>query len=189
MSNAAEMPWARVRQPVAIPAPVNVGALLALPNDEFAFLLRCHLVPRDAQGPGKRAWSDLWGVLRADQDLSDRAFAVLNGFLDAVEDAESSAVLVAPEASRVKKFGNQVEMAMDRLARREPLGWAGKKALRHPAHSREVIAILISAIARHRARTLAGPGAPSEYDRDLWATMRRLGFDPRDYDTVELPDD
>jgi hypothetical protein len=128
----------------------------------------------------------LWQALRQDAVLADRAYEVLELFLDVTETALGSGSLdPATDCRRARKFADQCEMAWNRLDsdrdRVPPLQWAGERAAVHPVHSRHVIARLVGAIGRHRGAVLRTVGKPSEADADLWDTLRQIGLDPRDY--------
>lgn len=182
-----DSPWARVSSPIPIPRGVTGQVLRALPDDEFARLIRDQIVPRTQDRRGRVAWESFWGLLRTDDALAERTYDVLERFLDEGDAALVEGGLDEHTAARAKKFMHQCDMAWKRIDRgreREgPLGWAGEQGQAHPSHSRRVIATLVGAIARHRSTVLATVGKPSSPDADLWDTLRYLGFDPRDFDS------
>lgn len=183
-------PWARVKTPPPIPAPVRAGALEQLDDLAFARLIQSHQVPRDQDPDGRRNWDLLWRVLREDDELADRTYTVLEQFLETTEDALDAGGLDEAAAKRASKFAQQCDMSWKRLDRGRDrdgaLGWAGEAAEAHPARSRRVIASLIGAIARHRSEVLrATHGRPSAADAALWDVMAALRLDPRDYGDQE----
>ena len=178
-----QRPWARVRDPLPIPQPVTVAALAELDDEQFAQLLRSHLVPRDPSRAGKQTWASMWALMRTNLALGDRAIAVLEEFAEVTGRAQASGQLDEVGAARAKKFEHQVSMALDRVQVVGAMDWAGEKMVSHPPHSRKIIAELVAAIARHRSAVLAERGAPTAPDAELWDTLARLGLDPRDYPT------
>lgn len=185
-----DRPWERVRQPAELPAPVSAQGLLGMPEEEFAHLIRSQLVPREHNRPGRRAWAHFWDVLRTDDVLADRVYDVLDDYLDTTEDALGGGGLDEREATRARKFLLQCRQAWDRVDREpEPgsLGWAGSAGNFQPA-ARRVIAILVGAIAKHRAAVYR-TRRPSPDDRHLWAVLRHVDLDPEDYPTEDGGDD
>lgn len=71
------------------------------------------------------------------------------------------------------------ERSRDVAIEESSLGWAGPRAAGLSPVSRAVIAILVSAIAAHRAGTV--PGAATWPDRRLWHILGVTAFDPQDY--------
>lgn len=183
-----DRPWERVRQPAALPDPLSAPDLLDMPEDAFAHLIRSQLVPRDHTGAGRRAWARFWDVLRSDDLLTNRVYDVLDEFLDTTEESVASQALETREAARARKFLLQCRQAWDRIDREhEPgsLSWAGSAGNFQPA-ARRVIAILVAAIARHRAAVYRAQ-RPTPDDRHLWAVLRHVDLDPEDYPTEQRP--
>ena len=177
-------PWTRVRAPVPIPHPLTSDELLRLSNVQYAELLRSNLTPRTEAGQ-RRAWDALWQLLRADDDLADRTYDVLDDFLDTTQTARDAGTLDEAALTRTAKFADQCQKAWNRLERadrrrREPLAWAPHLAAL-PPESRHIIATLTGAIARHRGHVLNSHEAVRPADRVLWDTLRALNLDPRDH--------
>ena len=181
-----DSPWSRVRQPPPLPANPTAQALSPLDDLAFAELIQAHLMPRDQEPQGRQRWERFWSVLRNDEELTSRTYDVLEEFLETTEDALEGGALDEAGTKRAEKFTvhceggwNRIERGRDRSG---PLGWAGDRARTHPRHSRQVIASLIGAIARHRSSVLHELGKPSAADAELWDVMGHLQLDPRDYE-------
>lgn len=179
MSVLLERPWSRVKTPVAIPDPLSVPALSALAAEQFAALLRDHLVPREPSGVDRERWERLWAVLGRDDGLADRAFDVLEQFLDQTDRALRSDGLDAHQRRRAQKFERFCDDAWQRLRVDDdkPLGWAGRAAAGFNPPARKVLEQLVDAIAQHR-NTVTAAGPPREADAQLWAVLRRVDLDP-----------
>lgn len=151
--------WDRIETPPVLPAVVSPEWLADLDDQEFAQLLRGHLLPRSASGPGRKAWDSLWRILGEWPDLQGDAWDVLEGFL---RDCEAQ-LLVHPDDKRAKRFQGQVADRLRALDSSRLLqGGDGSRSER-----------LVAAIARHRAETLAAGVDPSAADVALWAALRR----------------
>lgn len=164
-----DRPWARVKNPTPIPEDVGAGVLSGLGEQEFAELIRDNLVPRMPAVPRAR-WEQLWKVLLEDDVLADRAFDVLEEFLDAIE--AFKAAEEEPEETerkRISKFETQVQGAWSRLERTEL-----------PAAAK--IRTLSEAILTHREQTL-GHSKPTKADRELWRMLGRIGLDSKRSDS------
>lgn len=160
-------PWARVKTPMPLPR-LDYPVLAALNDEQFATLLRDHLIPRAGVNPG--AFRTLWALLASAGGLADRTADQLEQFLDQV-DALDATALDDTTARRVAKFARQVEQAYDRLERREkaPLSWAGPIAARYNDTARTTIDTLVAAIHAHR----------DHHDDDrLYAVLDAVGLDP-----------
>lgn len=180
-----DQPWTRVRQPVPIPGELSAATLLALEDVDLAELVRSHLMPRDQSEAGRRAWDNLWAIIRRDDTLADRVYDVLDDFLDTTEEALSSGVIDDAGQARARKFLTQCQQAWARVDRgREQgskhLAWAGRAGNFQPAAQR-VIATLVGAIARHRA---ANDRTGTPEDVELWETLAKVNLDPDDYATI-----
>ena len=162
-----DSPWSRVRQPPPLPANPTAQALSPLDDLAFAELIQAHL-------------------MRNDEELTSRTYDVLEEFLETTEDALEGGALDEAGTKRAEKFTVHCEWGWNRIDRGRdrsgPLGWAGDRARSHPRHSRQVIASLIGAIARHRSSVLHELGKPSAADAELWDVMGHLQLDPRDYE-------
>jgi len=174
-----ERPWDRVKSPVTIPEPLNADQIGQMAAVDFAVLLRDHLVPREPAGGGRRQWERLWDLLAADDRLADRAFDVLDEFLDAAEAALESGELDSHQQSRARKFTRFCEDGWKRLQvdSDRPLGWAGRAAANFSPPARKVLQQLVDAIDTHRREVTAG-GVPSAEDRQLWSALRAVDLDP-----------
>jgi hypothetical protein len=173
-----EQPWSRVKNPVAIPPALDPAGLAALPDEEFARLVRDHLVPRQPAGEERRLWERLWGLLGRDERLADRTFDVLEDFLDGVEAVLDSGQLDEHQQARAEKFRRFCDDAWKRLQVDDdkPLGWAGRAAAGFNPPARRVIEQLVDAIAEHR-RTVA-TAATTPKDKRLWQVLADVGLDP-----------
>ncbi len=174
-----EQPWRRVKIPAALPEPLSVAALSGLAAEEFAVLLRDHLVPRNPAGVDRERWERLWAVLSRDDALSDRAFDVLEEFLDQVDRALRSDALDAHQRRRAQKFERFCDDAWQRLRVDDdkPLGWAGRAAAGFNPPARKVLEQLVDAVAQHRSAVTAA-GSASAADEQLWAVLRHVDLDP-----------
>ncbi|WP_051027375.1 hypothetical protein [Cellulosimicrobium cellulans] len=180
-----DRPWTRVRNPTPIPASYTAADLRAMPDLEFAELVRSHLVPRDVSRAGRAAWDKLWLTLRNDADLADRTYNILEEFLDATEDVLDRGELEDEQRKRAAKFAEQCRQSWARIDREPPQGalsWAGKAGDFQPA-ARRVIATLVGAIASHRSTVTGSPDRAPEADDRLWAVLRQVDLDPDDYPT------
>lgn len=176
-------PWARVKNPAPIPAPLSARDLLALPDADLAQLVRANLMPRTQEPRDRTAWTGLWRLLADHDELGDRAFDALEEMLDTTLDALEAGTLPEPAHRRAVKFQGQCEDAWRRLEegpKRRPLAWAGERGDAFNAQSRAVIASLVSAIAKHRANRTS-TDTFDDVDSSLWRSLRRVGLDPRDY--------
>lgn len=176
-------PWTRVRTPVPLPVEPTAQQLAALDDVAFAELLRSNLVPVDQSGKTRAAWERMWNVLRANDDLTDRTYNVLEEFRDLTEDALDDSKLDDAGRKRAAKFLRNCEAGWQRIDREPPdtpLAWAGK-AGNFPPHAARVIALLVSGIARHRHVVKNSPTGPSAADEELWQALRRVSLDPDDY--------
>jgi hypothetical protein len=172
-----ERPWARVTSPTEIPDPVADETLAALDDAGFAALLRDQLVPRQPHGPERDRWERLWTVLVETDALAERAFDVLEEFLDTIERAKAGGV-EDRERKRVEKYERFVNAAWNRLETVErPLGWAGRGAMVFNAPARKVIDELVLAIAAHR-RGVQSTRPTGDVDEELWRVLRRVRLDP-----------
>lgn len=160
-----ERPWARIPDPTPIPEDVDAELLDEMDDQAFAELLRDNLLPRVTEVQ-RRDWERLWEVLREDEDLTERAFDVLEDFLDALQDLRHSGRADEAELKRGRKFESAVKSGWGRLERTEAM--TAEKRVRR----------LIGAITRHREKTLGQGWEPTSADRDLWKMLGRLGVDP-----------
>ncbi len=175
-------PWARIRTPAPIPAELTADALWNLPDTAFGELVRSQLVPQDQSPAGRRRWDELWEILRADNDLADRTYNVLEEFIDDTETALAGGDLDPAGDKRARKFLWQCERAWQRVDRgrdrdHQALAWAGRAGAFEPK-ARMVIATLVAAVARHRS---AVGSQATEDDRRLWSVLGEVNLDPRDY--------
>mgnify|MGYP005815093297 CR=1 FL=1 len=183
---AGEQPWARVRDPALIPDPVTVTGLLSMGDEAFGELIRSHLTPREDQPGGRTRWTVLWAVLGRDDELADRAFDVLEEFIDRTQAAVRAGDLTDAENRRARMFVSRCQDAWSRLEGAdsdEPLAWAGKAAAGFNPPGRKVIARLVSAIASHRAAVRRAGGPVSPADERLWHALRAVNLDPEQYDS------
>lgn len=174
-----EQPWARVKEPVAIPAPITVATLEALSEQDLAVLLRDHLVPRRPDGVERARWESLWRVLSADDGLAERCFDVLEQFLGDVDAVLADGDPDEHTRKRMEKFRRFCDDAWQRLQMHHdrPLGWAGRAGAGFNPAGRAVISKLVDAVDRHRAVTQV-EGGGTEADRQLWQVLGDVGLDP-----------
>lgn len=173
-------PWARLKTPRPIPAPLNVKTLRAMSDDEFELLVLSHLVPRE--GVSRRDFDKLWWAIAHDDDLADQMEDLVDAWLLLADAASADAD--PAERKRIAALRRNSEDALNRIDRlvdtTEPLAWAGA-AGNFPPASRKVIAILVSAIAQHRA-AVEQSGEPMPEDERLWRALHRVDLDPREHD-------
>ena len=156
---------------------------MALTEVALAELIRSHLAVRDTSDAGRRAWEQFWNVLKSRDDVAERAYDILEGFLDEAEEALCDPGVVPEEAKRAGKFQVHCQHAWKRIDRgrdMRPLAWAGSAGDFAPP-ARRVIATLVGAIARHRSALGRAGIDPTSDDRELWAVLRRVSLDPNDY--------
>lgn len=161
-----DQPWARVKQPTVIPGSVDRDLVAVMPDRELAELLRDHLVPSGSTGAARHIWDRFWELLRDDDDLADRAFDILEEFLDLTEDAIDEALNADTAAAdsqlkRMQKFLLNTENAWQRMHKTAGVG----------ARTSGVERRLVAAITRHRTAVLAD-GGPTTADLKLWEVLR-----------------
>lgn len=164
-----ERPWARVKQPKVIPREVSHDLVVSLPVEQLAALLRDHLLPSGPSGPEREAWDRFWSVLGEDDDLAERAFDVLEEFLDDTEDALEVTDDGDPQRKRMQKFALNAQNAWARLQKDPTVGRTVPAAQRR----------LLAAIVEHRTAVLGAGVAPTAADRKLWRVPGTLGADGR----------
>lgn len=169
-------PWTRVKQPVALPEPVNTDTVREL--GDLAPLLRSHLLPGDGAAE-RRRWETLWSVLARAEDLREHAENILDDFIDVTEDALTAGQLDEAAVKRARKFLLHTEAAMERLFPREgePLGWLGPGVRKYNSAGRRALDRLVRALVIHRAAVLE-EGSVTEGDEDLWVRLQLNGLDP-----------
>lgn len=178
-----DQPWKRVRNPPPLDQPVRVEPLLALDEVAFAELVRGHLMPREDRPGGRATWTQLWALLAAHDGLAHRTFDALEDFLETTEADVARGDLDDSQAARARAFAGRCDEAWKRLQRDgdQPLGWAGNAAAGFNPVARKVIAVLVSAMARHRAAALRSGAEPTSADIALWSTLHSVSLDPDDY--------
>lgn len=134
-----------------------------LDDESFAALVRDNLLPGS---DNRAAWDQLWRLLRQDAELADRAYDLLEVWLDLVEDALTDGGLRVNELKRAQKFRTNLERAWERLDRPAP---EPRKASR----AGTLINELVLAIRAHREASSAGPS--QDANEELWARFDRLG--------------
>ena len=174
-----DRPWARVREPTPLPRPLTVEQLRSLTEVDLARLLRDHLVPRAEDPDGRGGWERLWALLRAEDDLAERAFDVLEDLLEVTETALAGGGLREAEVRRARKTQRLCQEAWRRLEVDDdgPLAWAGRAARGFNPPARRVLAQLVDAVDAHR-REVRATGPPGEVDERLWRVLGRVGLDP-----------
>lgn len=155
-----EKPWARIDDPTPIPEYLE-EAVDELDDVAFAELVRDNLIPRTPT-VRKADWEWMWTILSSD-DVADRTYDVLDGFLDAIEKVRAGGEAGEAELKRVTKFETNVKSAWARMERELP-----EAAKVHQ---------LVFAVTKHRALTRQN-GEPTQEDQDLWRVLRRLHLDP-----------
>lgn len=177
-----ERPWARVKTAAELPQPLTGETLAVLPDEDFATLLRDHLLPRDTSVVGRAQWDRLWVLLAGDDALAERAYDVLEAFMDAIERARADGSQDERDLARMEKYGRTCAAAWNRLESLDrPLGWAGRRARAFNQQARRVIDELVQAIAEHRREV--GPDGTA-VDEQLWDTLQAVGLDPELHDIV-----
>nr|WP_218680286.1 hypothetical protein [Rhodococcus qingshengii] len=164
-------PWRRISNPVDLPAFSGAADLRVLDAEVFECILRDHLIPRSSERKYNAHWRNFWNVLAFDDELADRATAILEDFVDQAKAALDAGELDDKQQGRARKFIDKSVMALDRIDKAEdaPLAWIGERAAQFNPRSREVIEKLVQAIAEHR-KTLD--------NEKLWRVLRRVGLDP-----------
>lgn len=169
-------PWARVKNPCPIPAPVDEVVYRVLDDDSLAQVIRDHILPRSEDAPYREAWAQLWALLEADDDLADRALDVLEDFIDGTEADIDGGELSSQQLRRARMYLKRFSDRWERLdnANPVPLQWAGKAAEGLPMPARRVVEKLVNAIDAHRA----GTTNPTTVDKTLWGILAKTGLDP-----------
>ncbi|MFM9261789.1 hypothetical protein ACKAMS_24440 [Rhodococcus sp. 5A-K4] len=164
-------PWRRISNPVDLPAFSGAADLRVLDAEVFECILRDHLIPRSSERKYNAHWRNFWNVLAFDDELADRATAILEDFVDQAKAALDAEELDDKQQGRARKFIDKSVMALDRIDKAEdaPLAWIGERAAQFNPRSREVIEKLVQAIAEHR-KTLD--------NENLWRVLRLVGLDP-----------
>jgi len=162
-----ERPWTRVKHPTTIPAMTTSELVAAMPVEQLAALLRDHLLPSGSAGPERAAWDQFWEVLRGDDEVADRAFDVLEEFLDQAEDALDTATGDDPQHKRMQKFHLNAQNAWQRLQKDPTVGRTVPTVTKR----------LAAAITEHRAAVLDA-GTSTAADVQLWKVLAVLHVDP-----------
>lgn len=147
-----EQPWARVKQPTVLPPALDRDLVAGLQDDQLAEVLRDHLVPSGGAGAERAVWDRFWAVLSADDDLAERAFEVLEDFLDQVEDALEAASAEHPQRKRMTKFQLNAENAIARLDREPTVRGTRGVGRGQPGVDRAAVTTAVRAEALRRAR-------------------------------------
>jgi len=163
-----ERPWARVKQPTTIPEGTTRELVAAMPVEQLAALLRDHLLPSGSAGAERAAWDQFWEVLRGDDELADRAFDVLEEFLDQVEDALEAAAGDDPNRKRMQKFQLTAQNAWQRLE---------KDSSRPRAPGAAIVRRLVAAIAAHQDAVHAAGDGSRDYDEQLGGVLNAVDLD------------
>lgn len=145
-------PWDRVKVPTPIPSPCSAVSLRLMDESTFSELLRSNLLPRQ-DGEGFRR---LWITIAFNDDLSHRAFDVLEDWLDQVEESDADDV-------RVRKFATNCDGAWNRLT---GLREFDSVAPRSPSPGSSAF-VFVAAILEHQAQV----EVPTPLDDALWATV------------------
>lgn len=148
-----EKPWARVKQPTVLPQALDRDLVAGLQVDQLAEVLRDHLVPSGGAGPERAAWDRFWAVFAADDDLAERAFEVLEDFLDQVEDALKAVGDEDPQRKRMTKFQLNAENAIARLDKEPAVRGARGAGRYRPGAARAAVTTAVRAEALARARS------------------------------------
>jgi len=138
-----------------IPDPLNALRLRLLTLDELETVLHSNLVP---QGGNKAQFFALWILLSFNNDLAERAFDILEAWLDQIDALPAD----DPQQEQAKRFKGRCEDAWNRLTRfrdcdtRERIPDPGTTAARFAL-----------AIGAHRQAI--GETAGTAWDQALWA--------------------
>lgn len=172
-----DQPWVRVKQPTVLPLAPDRDLVADLPSDQLAAMLRDHLIPSGAAGSERAVWDRFWAVLHAHDDLAERAFDVLEDFLDQVEDALEAAGPEHPQRRRMQKFQLNAENAVARLDREPAVRGTRGSRLDHSRLESERATALRetrlfgAAIAAHRDATEYSGRGFTVADLELWAVL------------------
>ncbi|GGO98009.1 helix-turn-helix domain-containing protein [Wenjunlia tyrosinilytica] len=172
--------------PRTLPQEISRESLLAMDDKDFSQLVRDNLLPREEEGPQRRAWDVLWHTLNVHNDLSERTFDLLEEHLEEVEDALEQESLEERELKRLKKLKLNLDMAWDRLERtererREVYQGHDREAVRERmrefnAPARRVVAALVRAIGDHERATAEQAAAVRPQDSNLWDVVDELNL-------------
>ncbi len=118
-------PWRRISNPVDLPAFSGAADLRVLDAEVFECILRDHLIPRSSERKYNAHWRNFWNVLAFDDELADRATAILEDFVDQAKAALDAGELDDKQQGRARKFIDKSVMALDRIDKAEdaPLAW------------------------------------------------------------------
>lgn len=147
-----EQPWARVKQPTVLPPALDRDLVAGLQDDQLAEVLRDHLVPSGGAGPERAAWDRFWAVFAADDELAERAFEVLEDFLDQVEDALKTVGAEDPQRKRMTKFQLNAENAIARLDKEPAVHGARGVGRSRPGVARAAVTDAVRAEALRKAQ-------------------------------------
>lgn len=162
-------PWRRVA-PITIPTEPSIAeALDTTSDDDVVALVHANLLPRDPTYRG--AWTKLWAIIAADENLTNLVGDALEDWLDQADQAESTET--DPKTlKRIAKFRKTAEAALNRLD--QPLAWAGPVARRYNRPARRTLDDLVHEITTHRDNTAVARAT----DQDLWSVLAELDLDP-----------
>ena len=154
----AHRPWARITDPAAVPRPCSGVRLRLLDEERFGHLVASELVP----GPDREAHRLLWAVLASNNDLTMRAFDLLDLWLGSCRHAVGT---IPQDTGRVRKFQGFVEAARRRLLliRRKDLNPHNEVSPRATSFT----GALVAAIHEHQAAVVH----PRSEDWALWAAV------------------
>ena len=154
----AHRPWARITDPAAVPRPCSGVRLRLLDEERFGHLVASELVP----GPDREAHRLLWAVLASNNDLTMRAFDLLDLWLGSCRHAVGT---IPQDTGRVRKFQGFVEAARRRLLsiRTKDLNPHNEVSPRATSFT----GALVAAIHEHQAAVVH----PRSEDWALWAAV------------------
>lgn len=149
-----EQPWARIKTPPAVPKPCSALALRLLDDSNFATLLAAHLVP----GQERKAHHVLWTTVAFNDDLTERAFDVMERWTDLCE-----AECERKPGGRPQKFLEFVNGAWERLLKIRDLDTTDRGA---PSSDPSTLTgRLVVALEAHQEASQI----PTPVDTALWA--------------------
>ncbi len=159
--SSAKHPWSGFAEAhTAAPAPLTEW-LRALPDDEFAQLVRGNLIRHDDSPLGRATWANLWRTLSLAGDLADRVGDLVEGWLDEVD----SFLRTNPDDAEAKDFRRRAEHALQRIDR-------GVEQLGNDDLVDSVTGRLIRAIYEHETASNEAGLVARDVDVELWGRAR-----------------
>lgn len=183
-------PWDLAAEGAELPdraTPQWVAQELARSPEQFAALLRAHLVPAKKKSDTRyqRQFRGLWrAVAFTDRRLRARILKLLHDWQVQAEETLAQEPESGIDRRAVEMFARDTAGAIARVQRdgREPMAWGGNEFVNYPVNARVIIEALAVAIDEHRDGRIN--------DEQLWGLLDTMGVDPHTVPTDSLvPDD